>query len=142
MDPPSKEDDEFTRRGLPNEGDAAKQIRKLKSLGVTDIAQISPVDGTEEEVRALPSWCDEHQLQTIVFVAHTDHTRRLRRVLDRIMKGHATRVMVKPARYTNFDLKVAARTVPHLTRAIRSFIPQLSPSECANYFAHAGYASK
>jgi transposase len=38
--------------------------------------------------------------------------------------------------------KVAARTVPHLTRAIRSFIPQLSPSECANYFAHAGYASK
>src|SRR6201984_279847 len=38
--------------------------------------------------------------------------------------------------------KVAARTVPHLTRAIRSFIPQLSPSECANYFVHAGYASK
>ena len=38
--------------------------------------------------------------------------------------------------------KVAARTIPHLTRAIRSFIPQLSPSECANYFAHAGYASK
>jgi hypothetical protein len=24
-------------------------------------------------------------------------------VLDRIMKGHLTRVMVKPARYTNFD---------------------------------------
>jgi transposase len=38
--------------------------------------------------------------------------------------------------------KVAARTVPHLIRAIRSFIPRLSPSECANYFAHAGYASK
>src|SRR6201998_3353362 len=38
--------------------------------------------------------------------------------------------------------KVAARTVLHLTRAIRSFIPQLSPSECANYFVHAGYASK
>ncbi|MGY3621664.1 transposase [Bradyrhizobium sp. USDA 10063] len=38
--------------------------------------------------------------------------------------------------------KVAARTVPHLTRAIRSFIPQLSPRECTNYFAHAGYASK
>ena len=27
------------------------------------------------------------------------------------------------------------------TRAIRSFIPQLSPQECANYFRHAGYAS-
>jgi transposase len=37
--------------------------------------------------------------------------------------------------------KVAARTVPGLYRTIRSFIPQLSPQECANYFRHAGYAS-
>jgi hypothetical protein len=103
MDPPSEEHDEFIRRGVTYEDDAAKQIRALKSLGVTDIVRISPVDGTEEEVKALPPWCDEHKLQSIVFVAHADHTRRLRRVLDRIMKGHATRVMVKPARYTNFD---------------------------------------
>jgi len=37
--------------------------------------------------------------------------------------------------------KVAARTVPGLYRAIRSFLPQLAPQECANYFRHAGYAS-
>ena len=37
--------------------------------------------------------------------------------------------------------KVAARTVPGLNRAIRSFIPQLSPQECANYFRNAGYVS-
>jgi transposase len=37
--------------------------------------------------------------------------------------------------------KVAARTVPGLYRAIRSFLPQLSAQECANYFRHAGYAS-
>jgi len=37
--------------------------------------------------------------------------------------------------------KAAARTVPALTRAIRSFLPQLSRQECANYFRHAGYAS-
>jgi transposase len=37
--------------------------------------------------------------------------------------------------------KVAARTVPGLHRAIRSFVPQLSAQECANYFRHAGYAS-
>ena len=37
--------------------------------------------------------------------------------------------------------KVAARTVPALYRAIRSFLPQLSAQECANYFRHAGYAS-
>lgn len=37
--------------------------------------------------------------------------------------------------------KVAARTVPRLYRAIRSFVPQLGAQECANYFRHAGYAS-
>src|SRR5215471_2644895 len=42
MDTPSEEQDEFIRRGLPYEDDAAKQIRQLKSLGVTDIVQISP----------------------------------------------------------------------------------------------------
>jgi transposase len=37
--------------------------------------------------------------------------------------------------------KAAARTVPALVRAIRSFVPTLSSRECANYFRHAGYAS-
>jgi len=37
--------------------------------------------------------------------------------------------------------KVAARTVPALYRAIRSFLPQLSAQECTNYFRHAGYVS-
>jgi hypothetical protein len=37
--------------------------------------------------------------------------------------------------------KVAERTVPALYRTIRSFLPQLSDRECANYFQHAGYAS-
>jgi transposase len=37
--------------------------------------------------------------------------------------------------------KVAARTVRRLYQTIRSFVPQLSAQECANYFRHAGYAS-
>jgi transposase len=45
------------------------------------------------------------------------------------------------SKFKEFLRKVAARTVPGLTRAIRSFIPQLNPQECANYFRHAGYAS-
>jgi transposase len=45
------------------------------------------------------------------------------------------------SKFKAFLRKVAARTVPGLNRAIRSFIPQLSPRECANYFRHAGYAS-
>ena len=45
------------------------------------------------------------------------------------------------SKFKAFLRKVAARTVPGLNRPIRSFIPQLSPKECANYFRHAGYAS-
>ena len=103
MDPPSGEDHEFIRRGLPYEDAAARQIRQLRSLGVTDVVQISRIDGTEGEGRVLPPWCDEHKLGSIVMVATKDHTRRLRRVLDRVMKGHSTRVTVQPARYSSFD---------------------------------------
>jgi hypothetical protein len=103
MDPPSGADHEFIRRGLPYEDAAARQIRQLKSLGVTDVVQISRVNGTEGEGQALPPWCDEHQLRSILVVATKDHSRRLRRVLDRVMKGHSTRVAVRPARYSSFD---------------------------------------
>jgi hypothetical protein len=102
-DPPSGVDHEFIRRGLPYEDAAARQIRQLKSLGVTDVVQISRVDGTEGEGQVLPRWCDEHQFRSIVVVATKDHSRRLRQVLDRVMKGHPTRVMVQPARYSSFD---------------------------------------
>ena len=55
------------------------------------------------KAQALPPWCDQHQFRSIVFVAARDHSRRLRRVLDRVMKGHPTRVTVQPARYSKFD---------------------------------------
>ena len=45
------------------------------------------------------------------------------------------------SKFKTFLRKIAARNVPGLTRAIRSFIPQLSAKECANYFTHAGYVS-
>ena len=35
-------------------------------------------------------------------------------------------------KFKAFLRKVAARTVAGLTRAIRPFVPQLGPSECAN----------
>ena len=103
-DPPSGEDHEFIRRGLPYEDGSARQTRQLKWLGVTDVMHIPRTDaGTEGEGQVLPSWCDQHRLQSIVFVAARDHSRRLRRVLDRVMKGHPTRVAVQPARYSSFD---------------------------------------
>jgi uncharacterized SAM-binding protein YcdF (DUF218 family) len=103
-DPPSGEDHEFIRRGLPYEDASARQIRQLRSLGVTDILQIPRTEaGTEGEAQVLPPWCDQHQFRSIVFVAARDHSRRLRRVLDRVMKGHPTRVTVRPERYSSFD---------------------------------------
>jgi hypothetical protein len=103
MDPPSAEDLEFIRRGLPYEDAAARQIRQLALLGVTDVVQISRVDGTSAEGEVLPRWCDAQHLGSVVVVATKDHSRRLRRVLDRAMQGHATRVMVRAARYSSFD---------------------------------------
>src|SRR5262245_55050087 len=61
-DPPSGEDHEFIRRGLPYEDRAARQISQLSWLGVTDVVQIARTDpGTEAEGKVLPRWCDEHQ---------------------------------------------------------------------------------
>jgi uncharacterized SAM-binding protein YcdF (DUF218 family) len=103
-DPPSGEDHEFIRRGLPYEDAGARQIRQLRWLGVTDVVQIPRTDvGTEGEGQVLPPWCDQHKFRSIVFVAAKDHSRRVRRVLDRVMKGHSTRVTVQPARHSSFD---------------------------------------
>jgi len=103
-DPPSGEDLEFIRRGLPYEDASARQIRQLRSLGVTDVVQIPRTDsGTEGEGQVLPPWCDQHEFRSIMFVVARDHSRRIRRVLNRVMKGHSTRVTVQPARYSGFD---------------------------------------
>jgi hypothetical protein len=103
-DPPSGEDLEFIRRGLPYEDLAARQIRQLGWLGVTDVEKI-PRDeaGTGGEGQVLAPWCDQQQLRSVVFVASRDHSRRIRRVLNRDMKGHAVRVTVQAERYSNFD---------------------------------------
>ena len=55
VDSPSVEDREFIRRGLRDQDATARQIRQLRSLGVTDVVQIPRTDiGTEGESQALP----------------------------------------------------------------------------------------
>lgn len=103
-DPPSGQDFEFIRRGLPYEDGAARQTRQLKGLGVKDVVEIPRANaGTEIQGQVLRSWCDEHQLRSVVFVASKDDSRRTRRALDRVMKGHPTRITVQAARYSSFD---------------------------------------
>jgi len=102
-DPPSRVASEFIRRGLPYEDEGARQIRQLSTLGVTDVVQISRVNGTGDEGKVLLQWTDEQHLRSIVVVATKDHSRRVQRVLDRVMKGHPTHVTVQAARYSSFD---------------------------------------
>lgn len=103
-DPPSAEDHEFIRRGLPYEDASARQIRQLSWLGVKDVQQIPvPFIGSGSAGEALQNWCDQEKIQSIVIVVTRDHSRRMRRVLERDMKGHSTRVTVRPSRYSRFD---------------------------------------
>jgi hypothetical protein len=103
-DPPGGEDLEFIRRGLPYEDLAARQIRQLEWLGITDVVKIPRFEaGSEGESRILAPWCDQYAIRSVIFVAARDHSRRIRRVLNREMKGHTTRVMVQAERYSGFD---------------------------------------
>jgi hypothetical protein len=103
-DPPSGEDLEFIRRGLPPEDLAASQIWQLRWLGVTDVVEIPRTEaGTQGEGQILAPWCDQHEFRSVVFVVARDHSRRMRRVLNREMKGHPTRVTVQSGPYSSFD---------------------------------------
>jgi hypothetical protein len=103
-DPPSGDDFEFIRRGLPYDDLSARRIRQLELLGITGVATI-PIDGagTEAEGRSLPAWCDGNHLASIIVVASRDHSRRVRRVFGRFMNGHATSVAIRASRYSPFD---------------------------------------
>lgn len=103
-DPPSGEDHEFIRRGLPYEDAAARQVRQLGWLGVADVDRIPRLQGgTEGEGQVLGPWCTDRGFRSIVLVVTADHSRRMRRVADRAMEGRATRVAIRPSRYSAFD---------------------------------------
>jgi hypothetical protein len=102
--PPDDADREFIRRGVPYEDEASQSIQQLRLLGVANIEQIPrTVGGTEDEGLVLPGWCDQRGFGSVVVVSVSDHARRVRRVLDRSMKGHRTRVTVRSARHSQFD---------------------------------------
>ena len=95
---------EFIRRGIPYEDAAARSVRQLRALGVDTIDRIPRyVTGTEDEGPALADWCDQQRFRSVVVVSTSDHSRRLRRMLHRSMRGHQTRVTVRSARYLVFD---------------------------------------
>ena len=101
---PDEVQSEFIHRGASYEDSAARSVRRLKALGVENIVQIPGyAKGTENEGPILARWCDEQRFRSIVVLGVPDHTRRLRRVLRRHLKGHQTVVIVCSARHAVFD---------------------------------------
>jgi hypothetical protein len=97
---------EFIRRGIPYEDETARSVRQLRSLGVETIDQIpGSVAGTEDEGPVFANWCNRQGFRSVVIVSTVGHSRRLRRVFHRSLRGHQTRVMVHPvsARFPDFD---------------------------------------
>jgi uncharacterized SAM-binding protein YcdF (DUF218 family) len=95
---------EFIRRGVPYEDKAGRSIQDLEALGVRQPERIPKyVSGSEEEGPALADWCDQRRFRSVIVVSSPDHSRRLRRVLGRAMRGHPTKVTVRRSRYSVFD---------------------------------------
>jgi hypothetical protein len=104
-DPPDPVvDREFLRRGVPYEDAAAREVRQLRALGVDRVEQIPrAVAGSEDEGAVLPEWCRREGIRSVIVVTTADHSRRVRRLLRRSMEGQPTRVIVRPARFSQFD---------------------------------------
>jgi hypothetical protein len=104
VEKPDPVDNEYIRRGYKYEDRADRWLRMLTNMGVTNLERIPvPVNGTEAEGQFLPQWCAERHLGVVVVVTTPDHSRRVRRVLRREMKGHATKVMVRATRFSVFQ---------------------------------------
>jgi hypothetical protein len=94
---------EFARRGVQPLDLKSVSIQLLHELGITDIVVIPAVVGTVDEGKVLQQWCAANSIHSILFVSVADHSRRTRRVLDRTLSPRGVRVMVRYARYSEFD---------------------------------------
>ena len=101
-EPLSPSERELLRRGLPDPRD--DKLRDLHALGVPSAERIpEAVTGTREQGAALPRWAASRGFRSVVVVTQTDHSRRVRRVLDRTMDGHPATVTIRTSRYSEFD---------------------------------------
>lgn len=95
---------EFIRRGIAYEDAAGRSVRELRALGVDNVDRVPTyVGGSGDEGPVLAAWCDQNGFRSVVIVSSSDHSRRLRRVLHRSMKGHQTKVTAHSSRYSVFD---------------------------------------
>jgi hypothetical protein len=94
---------ELARRGVTPLDLKALALQLLHELGITDITVIPPVVGTVDEGKVLQRWCAANSIHSILFISVPDHSRRTRRVLDRALGRQGIHVMVRYARYADFE---------------------------------------
>jgi hypothetical protein len=105
-EPPKPAEEELIRRRVPYVDENADLVQLLRALGVATVDIIpEPAAGTEAEGQALLSWCNQHTFRSMIVVSSPDHSRRVRRVLHRAMRGHSTKVLVRSARWSLTSLQ-------------------------------------
>jgi uncharacterized SAM-binding protein YcdF (DUF218 family) len=94
---------ELIRRGAPFIDLKAFSIQVLRSQGVSDIVLLPEVVGTVDEGKVLQQWCAANSIHSLLFISVKDHSRRTRRVLERALGPQGVTVMVRYARWSQFD---------------------------------------
>ena len=103
-DPASLTDREFAKRGVPYYDAAALSVEQLHALGIHSVEVIPrSVAGTQDEAALLPHWCSEKGYRSLMLVTSADHSRRVRRTLQRAMRGSGIDAAVLASRYSGFD---------------------------------------
>lgn len=95
---------EFARRGLPYADKSTVSVQTLQALGVADAKLVEPrVNGSNGEAARLPVWMREHQFKRVIFIVVADHSRRMRRMLNRSDNGEGLPdIRVRYSRYSQF----------------------------------------
>jgi hypothetical protein len=116
-EPQEPAEEELVRRGVSYVDRNVALVQLLRSLGVANVDVIpDPAAGTDAEGQVLLSWCDQRQFRSVLVVSSPDHSRRVRRVLRRSLRGHPTTLRIRSARNSSFDpdrwwmTRVGART--------------------------------
>jgi hypothetical protein len=93
---------ELRRRGV-SLGPSSWTVRLLTDLNVDDVERVPAGPGSHATAETLRKWCEHHDFRTVIVISLPDHSRRLRRLLDRSMKGQKTRTILRTSRYSQVD---------------------------------------
>ena len=94
---------ELIRRGVVAIGDPWV-VSLMRRLGVQTIEVIPGYStGTDADGQLIASWLKKNHLRSAVVIATSEHTRRLRRIMDRALEDKAVSVLVISASFSTYE---------------------------------------